>query len=124
VIWPTSETRTPPEPAHSHIILQTGNGKERHAMQWDRIFGGNPLGVIIRLVVLSIVVGIVLSALGISFDNLFWRLQVLAQRIYGMGWGAVEWAVQYFLLGAVIVVPIWLIARLAGGARRRDDRPK
>ena len=25
-------------------------------MQWDRIFGGNPLTVIIRLVVLSIVV--------------------------------------------------------------------
>lgn len=93
-------------------------------MQWDRIFGGNPLGVITRLVVLSIVVGIVLSALGISFDNLLWRLQVLAQRIYDMGWGAVEWVVQYFLLGAVIVVPIWLIARLAGGARRRDDRPK
>jgi hypothetical protein len=93
-------------------------------MQWERIFGGNPLGVIIRLVVLSIVVGIVLSALGITFDNLFWRLQILAQRIYDMGWGAVEWAVQYFLLGAVIVVPIWLIARIAGGARRRDDGSK
>ena len=93
-------------------------------MQWDRIFGGNPLSVITRLVVLSIVVGIVLSALGITFDNLFWRLQVLAQRIRDMGWEAVEWAIQYFLLGAVIVVPIWLIARLVGGARRRDDRSR
>jgi hypothetical protein len=41
-----------------------------------------------------------------------------------MGWDAVEWAVQYFLLGAIIVVPIWVIARLVGGARRRDDRPR
>jgi hypothetical protein len=83
-------------------------------MQWDRIFGGNPLSVIIRLVVLSIVVGIVLSALGITFDNLFWRLEVFVKRIYDMGWDAVEWAVQYFLLGAIIVVPIWVIARLVG----------
>jgi hypothetical protein len=90
-------------------------------MQWERIFGGNPVGVIVRLVVLSIVVGIVLSALGITFDNLFWRLELFVRRIYEMGWDGVEWAVQYFLLGAVIVVPIWIIARLVGGARRRDD---
>ena len=76
----------------------------------DRAF---PL--VVTLVVLSIVVGIVLSALGITFDNLFWRLEVFVKRIYDMGWDAVEWAVQYFLLGAIIVVPIWVIARLVGG---------
>ena len=29
-----------------------------------------------------------------------------------MGFDAVEWALRYFLLGAVVVFPIWLIARI------------
>lgn len=91
-------------------------------MKLEQIFGGNPLGVIVRLVIMSVVVGIILSALGITPDNLFYRLTLLVERIYAMGWGAVEWALGYFLIGAVIVVPIWLISRLFGGGRRRDDR--
>jgi hypothetical protein len=33
---------------------------------------------------------------------------------------AVGWAVQYFLLGAVIVFPIWFLVRLLG--RKREPR--
>ena len=35
-----------------------------------------------------------------------------AARIYDLGWTAVEKAGRYFLLGAVIVFPVWFIARL------------
>ena len=28
-------------------------------------------------------------------------------------WSALRWSLQYFLLGAVLVVPIWLVWRLA-----------
>ena len=90
-------------------------------MSFERIFGGNPLSVIIRLVVLSVILGIILSALGIRLDNLFYRLDILLRRIYDMGFDAVVWAFQYFLLGAVIVVPIWLVARLLGGLRGKKD---
>ena len=90
-------------------------------MNWTGIFGGNPFGVVLRLIIISIVVGIVLSALGITPENVFERLQFLIQRIYDMGFGAVEWLFQYFLIGAVIVVPIWLISRLFGAARRPND---
>ena len=91
-------------------------------MRLDQIFGGNPIGVIIRLVILSVVVGIILSALGITADNMFYRLSLLTRRIYDMGWGAAEWGLGYFVIGAVIVIPIWLISRLFGGSRRPDDR--
>ena len=91
-------------------------------MSWERIFGGHPAGVVLRLVVLSVVVGIVLSALGIRYDNLAYQLQLLVRRLYDLGFGAIEWVFQYFLLGAVIVIPIWLIARFIGGLRRRDDK--
>lgn len=89
-------------------------------MRLQQLFGGNPIGVLVRLVVLSIVVGIVMSAMGIHPQELFYHIDRLVRRIYEMGFGAVEWVLQYFLIGAVVVVPIWLIARLfglIGGAR-------
>lgn len=91
-------------------------------MDRNTVFGGNPLAVILRLVVLSIVVGIVLSALGINPRNLFYHLNVLLRRIYDLGFGAIEWIVEYFVLGAMVVIPIWIAARLLGlVGRRRDD---
>jgi Family of unknown function (DUF6460) len=35
----------------------------------------------------------------------------MARRIYDMGFGAVEWVLQYMLVGAMVVVPIWLVAQ-------------
>jgi len=93
-------------------------------MDRNTIFGGNPLGVIIRLVVLSIVVGIILSAMGITPQNIFFRIDELVRRIYDLGFGAIQWIVEYLILGAIVVVPIWLIVRIFGlmGARSSDDR--
>ncbi len=83
-------------------------------MDRNTLFGGNPLSVLIRLAILSLVVGIILSALGISPSNLFYHLNLLARRIYDLGFDAVEQVLQYVILGAMVVVPIWLIARLFG----------
>jgi hypothetical protein len=92
-------------------------------MDRDRFFGGQPVAVLVRLVLLSIVVGIVLSALGISPSNLFYHLELLARRLYDMGFGALEWILGYFLIGALVVFPIWFIGRLLGAfGRRSDDR--
>ena len=84
-------------------------------MDMERILGGSPASVIIRLVVLSVVVGIALSALGLTPAELFRRLDFLVARLYDMGFRWVEWLFGYFLIGAVIVVPVWLLARLFGG---------
>jgi hypothetical protein len=81
-------------------------------MDRERLLGGNPVAVIIRLVVLSIIVGIILSALDIHPYNLVYHVQRLLRRIYDMGFGIIEGALGYFLLGALIVVPIWLLTRL------------
>ena len=93
-------------------------------MNRDQIFGGNPLGVLVRLVVLSVVVGIVLSALGISPRDLVYKLNILIRRIYDLGFGAFEGVLQYFLLGAVVVFPIWFVARLLGAFKARPDDRK
>lgn len=88
-------------------------------MDIERFLGGNPLGVVIRLVVISIVVGIVMSALGLTPGELFRRIDFLLQRIYDMGFRWVESLLGYFLIGAVIVVPVWLVARLLGGGAKK-----
>lgn len=87
----------------------------------DKIFGGNPISVIVKLIVLSLVVGIVMAALGLDVFSLIESVQRLALRIYDMGFGAIEWAFRYLLLGAAVVVPIWIIIRLMKLGRRSDE---
>jgi hypothetical protein len=77
-----------------------------------RLFGGPPLTVIVRLILLSVLVGVVLAAFGLDPRNILSSLERLARNIWDMGWDAVNWAWSYFLLGAILVVPIWLIVRL------------
>lgn len=74
--------------------------------------GGSPLGVFIRLAILSILVGILLSVFGITPRNFFYVLDQFARSIYDLGFGAFAWILDYMLLGAMLVVPIWLLVRL------------
>lgn len=91
----------------------------------ERFFGGNPVWVIVRLIIISVIVGIVLAALNLDPQSLLRAIQSLIVRIKEMGFDAVEWAFQYFLLGAVVVIPIWLISRLFSAAKPRPkDDPK
>lgn len=83
------------------------------------IFGGNPFGVLLRLALISLVVGVVLSALGITPYNFIYNIEVVLRRIYDLGLASFDWVLQYLLLGAMVVVPVWLIARLFGMFRGR-----
>jgi hypothetical protein len=86
----------------------------------NRFFGGSPAGVLVRLIAISFVLGVVLSALGVSPYDIVNGLRDLVWRIYSLGFQSVEWIVRYFLLGAVIVFPIWLISRVLKWGRRTD----
>src|ERR1700704_4590452 len=77
-----------------------------------RFFGGPPLSVIFRLVLLSVLVGVILEALGFDPWNILDSLQRLVRHIWDMGFDAVRFLWRYLLLGAVIVVPIWFVLRL------------
>src|ERR1700744_4554151 len=83
-----------------------------------RFFGGPPLAVAGRLIMLSILVGVILAAIGLDPWNILDSVRRLIQHIWNMGFDAVRWLWQYFLLGAVIVLPIWLLVRLAKAPRR------
>jgi hypothetical protein len=86
---------------------------------FDRYLGGPPLAVIGRLVLLSILVGVILAAIGLDPWNIIESVRRLLEHVWNMGFDTVRWLWQYFLLGAVIVVPIWILVRLAKVSHRR-----
>jgi hypothetical protein len=87
--------------------------------QVARWVGGTPLGVLVRLILVSILVGVILSALGLDPFDIIHSVERLIRSIWNMGLDAIRWLWRYFLLGAVIVVPIWLIMRMANAPRGR-----
>ena len=92
-------------------------------MDRNTFLGGSVLGVLVRLIVLSIVVGVVLSTLGITPDNIFYQFNILLRRLYDLGFGAIESVLGYLILGAMVVVPIWFVTRLIRASRRPDVPP-
>jgi hypothetical protein len=89
------------------------------AGNFNRFLGGSPLAVLGKLVLLSILIGVVLSALGLDPWNIVQSLERLIRHIWNMGFDAVRWLWRYFLLGAVLVIPIWLIMRLVRAPKGR-----
>jgi len=82
-----------------------------------RFFGGSPLMVLVRLILLSILVGVILHVLGFDAWDIVPSIKRFVLGVWNMGFGAVEWIWRIFLLGAIVVIPIWLIIRLIRAPR-------
>ncbi|MCT8970713.1 DUF6460 domain-containing protein [Microbaculum marinisediminis] len=79
---------------------------------FNRFFGGPPGWVIVRLAVISLIVGLIFSALGISPLDIVRNFERILRGIWNLGFEALADLFRYFLLGAVVVVPVWLVMRL------------
>jgi hypothetical protein len=78
----------------------------------ERFLGGSPIGVAIKLIALSIAVGVVLAWLDLTPWTVIESFRRFVERLFANGFEAVRDLFGYFLLGAVIVIPLWLILRL------------
>ncbi|WP_439923290.1 DUF6460 domain-containing protein [Nitrobacter sp. JJSN] len=85
----------------------------------SRFLGGSPLAVAFRLILLSTLVGVMLAAIGFDPWNIVHSVRLLVERVWNLGFDAINGLWRYFLLGAVIVIPIWLLSRLFGAPRGR-----
>ena len=91
----------------------------------ELFFGGNPLAVILKLVIICVITGIVLHTFGINPADLLNRIPEVLRALSEFGWDWVRRALEYFALGAIIVVPIWIVVRLlklASGDNGRASR--
>lgn len=86
-----------------------------------RIFGRSVSRTILQLVIASIFVGAIFSFIGLGafefWEGIFnWVREVIA--LIGDSLGEVILnLLTYFLIGAAIVIPIWLIARILTARR-------
>jgi hypothetical protein len=87
--------------------------------QVARWAGGSPLGVLVRLILVSILVGVILSALGLDPFDIVRSIQRMIRTLWDLGFDAFRWLWRYFLLGAVIVIPVWILMRLLNAPRGR-----
>jgi hypothetical protein len=73
----------------------------------------------LRLFILSLIIGLVLSVFDIRPESLLGAVGGTVESIFNVVADTVEWAVQFVLIGAVVVIPIWLILSAIRIARRR-----
>jgi len=85
---------------------------ERRRGAVERVLGGSPLGVFVRLVVTSLVVGIILRVSGVDTADLVRWIEARIADISNLSLDTLSHLGQVLLLGAVVVVPIWLILRV------------
>jgi hypothetical protein len=77
-----------------------------------RFLGDSPLRVFLKLVAVSFLVGIVMSFFGWSPYDVFYQIRDSILQLWNMGFRAIDRFVGYFVLGAAIVIPAFLILRL------------
>ena len=77
-----------------------------------RFLGGSPVAVLLRLVLVSILVGALLMWLDIRPAEVFEQLAEVARRLWALGFQSIRDLGNYIVAGAAIVVPLWRILRL------------
>jgi len=77
-----------------------------------RFLGDSPVRIVIKLAVLSLVVGIVMRALGWHPRDIYSGVVNFVQGLWELGFDAIYGALDYLLLGAAIVIPAFVIIRI------------
>ncbi|MET3601375.1 DUF6460 domain-containing protein [Martelella mangrovi] len=78
----------------------------------NRFLGGTVVGTIVRLLVVSLIVGFILSALGIHPLDLWDGVIDFFAGLWQRGFAALGEIGHYFVLGAIIVIPVFIIIRI------------
>jgi hypothetical protein len=85
---------------------------EKMSKGMNRFLGDTPARVLVKLILVSLVVGVVMSAFDWSPMDILYGIENFVRRIWNLGFGAIERFAAYFLLGAVVVIPCFIILRL------------
>ncbi len=69
----------------------------------------SPVKTILKLLVASLLVGWLLKALDLDAESLLKFLGSFADSLMNIFAGIFEWSLSPILVGALVVIPIWLI---------------
>ena len=78
----------------------------------NRFLGDTPMRTIIKLVILCVVVGFIMSTFGLSpLDILYWIRKTFLD-LWRSGFATLGKVGNYMLLGAAIVIPLFIVLRI------------
>jgi hypothetical protein len=78
----------------------------------DKIFGGAIVPTLFKLALLSFIVGLVFAMFGINPIDLWREFGATIERAWALVFDAVTWGFQYAVVGAIVVLPVWIIYRI------------
>lgn len=78
----------------------------------QRFLGDSPLRVALKLIVISFIVGVFMTYFDITPLEVIDRIVGMIEWAWQNGFEALSGFFSYFVIGAIIVVPIFLLVRL------------
>lgn len=78
----------------------------------NRFLGDTPLRVLFKLLILSVAAGFLMSIFGLYPDDILYAVRNFVVDLWRSGFAALGRVGDYLLLGAVIVVPAFILIRL------------
>mgnify|MGYP007039553406 CR=1 FL=1 len=73
---------------------------------------GSLLSTMVKVAVASLIVGTILTHFGITAEQLLKDVGATPERLGELMRQGVAWALPNVLLGAMVIVPVWLLAYL------------
>jgi hypothetical protein len=78
----------------------------------EKIFGGPIVPTLFRLALLSFIVGLIFAIFGIDPVDLWKEFGSTIERAWQLVFDALIWGWRYAVLGAIVVLPIWIFYRV------------
>jgi Domain of unknown function (DUF6460) len=84
-----------------------------------RFLGDTPARTLVKLAAVSLIVGIIMSALQFTPVDVWYAVRDFFRWLYDLGFEAFERLGIYFIYGAIVVVPVFLVMRIMAVGRRQ-----
>lgn len=78
----------------------------------NRFLGDTPGRVVVKLILISIVVGVVMSTFNWTPYDILWNIRDFFVRLWDMGFSAIARFADYLILGAAVVIPAFILLRI------------
>ena len=109
---PVSDPNPPTEPPRYWAQSAARWRQQQENTPLRRFLGGSPTAVLVKLAVVSLIVGALLMWLNIRPADVFAELSDLLNRLWALGFRSLRDFGDYIVAGAAIVIPVWLVLRL------------
>ena len=96
-----------------------GWARKRRAVLPEKPLPRVTLGTLIKILLASLAVGLVMAAFNLTPQQIFQTVYDRLGDLFDWAVGVFGWAITYVLLGAAVVVPIWLVFYLLRAVKGR-----